>query len=81
VVASKPAAAAPAKAAPEVVARQEGAPAAETGAVVAVNEIDPPRELLERPDLFLNYPIVRKLDELQHLEAVLAESPNGGSAG
>lgn len=49
--------------------------AADEAAVVA-NEIDPPRELLERPDLFLNYPIVRKLDELQHLESVLADSPD-----
>lgn len=50
-------------------------------AAVAVNEIDPPRDLLERPELFLNYPIVRKLDELQHLESVLADSPGGGRAG
>jgi len=54
---------------------------ADESVAVAVNEIDPPRELLERPDLFLNYPIVRKLDELQHLEAVLAESPDRGGAG
>jgi hypothetical protein len=45
-------------------------------AAVVANEIDPPRELLERPELFLNYPIVRKLDELQHLESVLADSPD-----
>lgn len=53
---------------------------------VAVNELDPPRDLLERPDLFLNYPIVRKLDELRNLDAVLAgqgtdEQPDDGGAG
>lgn len=53
---------------------------------VAVNELDPPHELLERPDLFLNYPIVRKLDELRHLDAVLADQgaddqPDDGGAG
>lgn len=63
--------------------------APETGPVeeaVAVNELDPPRELLERPDLFLKYPIVRKLDELRNLDAVLAgqgpdEQPGDGGAG
>jgi len=45
-------------------------------AAVVSNELDPPRELLERPEMFLNYPIVRKLDELRHLESVLADSPD-----
>ena len=45
------------------------------------NEIDPPAELLERPDLFLNYPVMRKLDELQHLESVLADPGDEGGAG
>jgi len=54
--------------------------------LVAVNELDPPRELLERPDLFLNYPIVRKLDALRNLDAVLAGQgadplPGDGGAG
>jgi len=54
--------------------------------VVAVNELDPPRELLERPDLFLNYPMVRKLDALRNLDAVLAGQgadplPDDGGAG
>jgi anti-sigma factor RsiW len=53
---------------------------------VAVNELDPPRELLDRPDLFLNYPIMRKLDELRHLDAVMADQgvddqPDDGGAG
>lgn len=63
-------------------------PAPETpdSAAVAVNELDPPRELLERPDLFLNYPMVRKLEELRHLDAVLADhgaddQPDDGGAG
>lgn len=48
-------------------------PGEEPAEAVAVNELDPPRDLLDRPDLFLNYPIVRKLEELRHLDAVLAE--------
>lgn len=64
----------------------EPAPEEESAAAVAVNELDPPRELLERPDLFLNYPIVRKLEELRHLDAVLADhgtddQPDDGGAG
>lgn len=56
------------------------------GAAVARNEIDPPRDLLERPDLFLNYRILRKLDELRNLDAVLADQgadpqPTDGGAG
>ena len=56
------------------------------GAAVALNEIDPPRDLLERPDLFLNYRILRKLDELRNLDAVLADQgaepqPTDGGAG
>jgi hypothetical protein len=47
----------------------------------AANEIDPPPELLDRPDLFINYPMVRKLDELQHLESVLADPSDEGGAG
>ena len=70
------------KAAPEVTAPAEEQPAE----AVAVNELDPPRELLERPDMFLNYPIVRKLEELRHLDAVLADhgaddQPDDGGAG
>ena len=71
-----------AKAAPDAVA-----PVAEQPAeAVAVNELDPPRELLERPDMFLNYPIVRKLEALRHLDAVLADhgaddQPDDGGAG
>ncbi|MEW6269721.1 MAG: hypothetical protein AB1689_10550, partial [Thermodesulfobacteriota bacterium] len=63
---------------------REAEPAADDEAIaaVALGEADPPRELLERPDLFLDFPIVRKLDELQNLEAVLAESPGeSGGAG
>lgn len=82
-VASKgvPADAHPAEGKPAAVADQ----AAPEGDVVAneevANEIDPPRELLERPDMFLNYPIVRRLDELRHLESVLAEPPDAGGSG
>ena len=70
------------KAAPDAATPQEEQPAE----AVAVNELDPPRELLERPDMFLNYPIVRKLEELRHLDAVLADhgaddQPDDGGAG
>lgn len=69
-------------AAPEATTPAEEQPAE----AVAVNELDPPRELLERPDMFLNYPIVRKLEELRHLDAVLADhgaedQPDDGGAG
>lgn len=62
------------------------APESPADEAVAVNELDPPRELLERPDLFLNYPLVRKLEELRHLDAVLADhgaddQPDDGGAG
>ena len=62
------------------------APESPASGAVAVNELDPPRELLERPDLFLNYPLVRKLEELRHLDAVLADhgaddQPDDGGAG
>jgi len=53
----------------------------ESEVAVVANEIDPPRELMERPELFVNYPIVRRLDELRHLESVLAESPDAGGSG
>jgi anti-sigma factor RsiW len=71
------------KSAPEPTSPVPESPA--SGAV-AVNELDPPRELLERPDLFLNYPLVRKLEELRHLDAVLADhggddQPDDGGAG
>jgi hypothetical protein len=72
---------------PQVAAPGEPTPAeAPAEEAVAVNELDPPRDLLERPDLFLNYPIVRKLDELRNLDAVLAgqgadEQPDDGGAG
>ena len=71
-----------AKAAPDAATPQEEQPAE----AVAVNELDPPRELLERPDMFLNYPIVRKLEALRHLDAVLADhgaddQPDDGGAG
>ena len=71
-----------AKAAPDAVA-----PVAEQPAeAVAVNGLDPPRGLLERPGMFLNYPIVRKLEALRHLDAVLADhgaddQPDDGGAG
>lgn len=49
---------------------------------VVANEIDdPPRELLERPELFVNYPVVRKLDELRHFDAVIANQGDGRDAG
>lgn len=70
-----------AKSAPEADSALDQAAPEEMEAAVVANEIDPPRELLERPDLFLDYPLVRKLDELQHLESVLADTPDGGSAG
>jgi hypothetical protein len=35
---------------------------------------DPPEDLRKRAGLFLDYPIVVRLEELQTLEAVLAES-------
>jgi hypothetical protein len=67
---------------------QDGEAVAEppAGAAVARNEIDPPRDLLERPDLFLNYRILHKLDELRNLDAVLADQgaepqPSDGGAG
>jgi anti-sigma factor RsiW len=68
---------APAKA-PTQLAKRASAPeqVAETA-----NEIDPPRDLLERPDLFVNYPVMRKLDEMRHLDAVLADQGNSGGAG
>lgn len=47
----------------------------EESEALAFAEPDPPRDLLERPDLFLNFTIVRKLDELRHLDDVLAETP------
>ena len=72
---------APARSAPESDPAPDEVPREEMEAAVVANEIDPPRELLERPDLFLDYPLVRRLDELQHLESVLADSPDGGSAG
>jgi len=56
-------------------------PAPDETTAVALGEADPPRDLLERPDLFVNYTIVRKLEELRHLDAVLAESPEGGKQG
>ncbi|GIW40589.1 MAG: hypothetical protein KatS3mg076_1166 [Candidatus Binatia bacterium] len=30
----------------------------------------PPHELVERPDLYLEYPIIKRLDELEHFETV-----------
>ncbi|HEY8518022.1 MAG TPA: zf-HC2 domain-containing protein [Candidatus Binatia bacterium] len=76
---SQPQAAKPAQ--PE--RREQPEPVIDEDAIeaVALGEADPPRDLLERPDLFLDFPIVRKLDELQHLDAVLAESPGDGESG
>jgi anti-sigma factor RsiW len=69
-----------AKAAPAAPSERDPA-ADETLAAVIGDQADPPRDLLERPDLFLDFPIVRKLDELRNLDAVLAESPDDGGAG
>lgn len=91
--AAQPGAAAPAKTARQAAAgppADEPAPGA-AGPVdepdeqevlaVALGRAEPPRELLERPELFVNYPILSKLDELRHLDTVLAESPDDGSTG
>jgi anti-sigma factor RsiW len=40
-----------------------------------------PPEVLERPDLFVDYSIVRRLDELRHFESVMAEPISTGDEG
>jgi anti-sigma factor RsiW len=59
----------------------EDAAASKQVAAVANEVDDPPRELLERPELFVNYPVVRRLDELRHFDAVLASQGERGDAG
>jgi anti-sigma factor RsiW len=42
---------------------------------------EPPEDLRKRAALFLDYPIVVRLEQLQTLEAVLADSPGEGGRG
>ena len=66
--------------------RRDDAAGGAAGGAVAVNELDPPRELLERPDMFLELPDRPEARELRHLDAVLADhgaddQPDDGGAG
>jgi len=65
-----PAAPVIAKAAAPVVARRakERAP------------VDPPAELASRPELFIDLPMIRELEKMQHFDAIAAEDSDGGEA-
>jgi hypothetical protein len=43
--------------------------------------IDPPAELASRPDLFVDLPMLRELDKMQHFDSIATmEDADGGEA-
>lgn len=54
------------------------APRAKGEEAVAVgSDLEPPPDLLRRAELFLDYPIVRRLEELEHFDEVMAQGRDG----
>jgi hypothetical protein len=43
----------------------------------SIAENDIPRDLLEKPGFFANYPMLQKMEELKNLETVLDAPPDG----
>ena len=78
-VAARPRATAPA-AAPAEIAKAEEAPAA-ARRVKSRAPMDPPAELASRPDLFVDLPMLRELDKMQHFDSIATmEDSDGGEA-
>jgi hypothetical protein len=62
----------------------ESATKPDTGLLANVDDLRPedlPPELLEHPELFLRLPVVRRLETLEHFEAVRREHGDGDGAG
>ncbi len=75
-------------AAPQRIAERAGTPAPtvappsrERRRAARVLPGEPPPELTARPDLFVNLPLLRNLDKLQHYEAIQTISVDGGNGG
>ena len=78
-VAARPRATVPA-AAPAEIAKAEETPAA-ARRVKSRAPIDPPAELASRPDLFVDLPMLRELDKMQHFDSIATmEDSDGGEA-
>ena len=79
-VAARPRATAPAPAPATAIAKAEPAPAA-ARRVKSRAPIDPPAELASRPDLFVDLPMLRELDKMQHFDSIATmEDTDGGEA-
>jgi hypothetical protein len=78
-VAERPRVTTPAAAPAQVVAKAE-APAVARRAKSRA-PIDPPAELASRPDLFMDLPMIRDLDKMQHFDSIATmEDTDGGEA-
>jgi len=76
-LAERPRVTAPATPAPAV-AKAEAPVVARRAKVRAPAE--PPAELASRPDLFVDLPMIRELEKMQHFDAIAAEDSDGGEA-
>jgi hypothetical protein len=79
-VAARPRANDAAPAPATAIAKAEQAPAAARRAKSRA-PIDPPAELASRPDLFVDLPMLRELDKMQHFDSIATmEDTDGGEA-